>query len=117
MFDWLTPAGPAAAGAPAAGAPLMTQYAILFIVLFGVWYVMLIRPQRKKQQEHQQLLMQLKKGDKIVTIGGLHGVVHSVKEQRVVLKVDDNCKLEYSLSAVAQVNPEAKPADKDDKGK
>jgi preprotein translocase subunit YajC len=56
----------------------------------------------------------VKKGDKIVTIGGVHGTVHAVKEGTVVVKVDDDCKIEFSKSAVATVSVarvEEKPAE------
>ena len=52
----------------------------------------------------------LKKGDKIVTIGGIHGVVSSTKEKTVIVKVDDNCKIEFSRSAIAGVESD-KPAE------
>ena len=55
------------------------------------------------------MIAALKKGDKVVTIGGIHGVVSSTKEKTVIVKVDDNCKIEFSRSAIAGVeNPESK---------
>lgn len=50
------------------------------------------------------MLAALKKGDKVVTIGGIHGVVSSVKEKTVVVKVDDNCKMEFSRSAISGID-------------
>jgi preprotein translocase subunit YajC len=60
------------------------------------------------------MLSALKKGDKVVTIGGLHGVIQTVKESTVIVKVDDNTKMEYSRSAIQSVTAEGK-GDKEDK--
>lgn len=73
------------------------------VVMLGVFYFLLIRPQQKRQQEHTRLLGALKKGDDVVMASGLHGSVLAVHDDRVVLKVADNVKLEFDKSAVAQV--------------
>ncbi|HZK19774.1 MAG TPA: preprotein translocase subunit YajC, partial [Treponemataceae bacterium] len=62
-----------------------------------------IRPQNKKQKETEKMIAALKKGDKVVTIGGIRGVVSSTKEQTIIVKVDDNCKLEFNRAAVSAV--------------
>lgn len=81
---------------------------VTVVLMIGIFYFFLIRPQNKKQKEMEKMLAALKKGDKVVTIGGIHGVVSSVKEKTIVLKVDDNAKLEFNRSAIASVvNPEA----------
>ncbi len=76
----------------------------------------MIRPQSKKQKEMQKLLDSLEKGDKVVTIGGIHGKISSVKEKSVVLEIDDNVKVEFNKTAIAtvvnKINP---PADKKSK--
>ena len=77
-------------------------------IIFLIFYFLMIRPQNKKQKETEKMIAALKKGDKIVTIGGIHGVVSSTKEQTVIVKVDDNAKMEFSRSAIAQVITEAK---------
>ena len=59
--------------------------------------------QNKKQKETQKMIDALKKGDKIVTIGGIHGTISSTKEQTVIVKVDENTKIEFSRSAIASV--------------
>jgi preprotein translocase subunit YajC len=74
-----------------------------FILIIGIFYFLIIRPQNKKQKETQKMLSALKKGDKVVTIGGVHGTISSVKETTVVVKVDDNVKLEFSRSAISNV--------------
>ena len=73
------------------------------ILIFVVFYFILIRPQQKKQKAHQSLLSQLKKGDKVVTNGGLYGTVSDAKDHVVVLKIAENVKVEVVKSAVATV--------------
>ena len=72
-------------------------------LIFVIFYFFIIRPQNKKQKETQKMIDALKKGDKIVTIGGIHGVISSTKEQSVIVKVDENAKIEFSRSAIATV--------------
>lgn len=115
LFATAAYAGIDAAPAPE-GPGLMMQYGFLFAVLFGIWYFMLLRPQKKRQQEHQQTMSSLKKGDRVVTIGGVHGTVDRVKETTVVVKVDETARIEFNKTAIAAVNPEAVSADKE-KGK
>ncbi len=80
---------------------------VTVVLMIGIFYFFLIRPQSKKQKEMEKMLAALKKGDKVVTIGGIHGVVSSTKEKTIILKVDDNTKLEFNRSAIASVvNPE-----------
>jgi len=81
----------------------MVSTLVTFGLVFVVFYFLIIRPQNKKQKEMKNMIAGVKKGDKIVTIGGIHGTVHAVKEGTVVVKVDDDCKIEFSKSAVATV--------------
>ena len=76
-------------------------------VLFILFYFMLIRPQQKQQREHQVMLGALKKHDHVVTVGGLHGTVLNVKDTTVVLRVDDEVKVEVDRSAIARVHKQA----------
>lgn len=81
---------------------------IMIVLLVAIFYFFLIRPQNKKQKETQRMLDALKKGDKVVTIGGIHGVISSVKENTVIVKVDESTKIEFSRNAIARVvNPVA----------
>jgi preprotein translocase subunit YajC len=89
----------------AGGSSLMTIG--MFGAVIVIFYFFIIRPQNKKQKEMQKMLSAIKKGDKIVTIGGLHGIVHAVKDTTVVIKADDNAKLEFSKSAIATVKEKA----------
>jgi preprotein translocase subunit YajC len=74
-----------------------------FVLIIAIFYFLIIRPQNKKQKETQKMLAALKKGDKVVTIGGIHGTIQSVKEQSVVVKVDDNTKIEFNRSAISNI--------------
>ena len=74
-----------------------------FLLVIVIFYLFLIRPQNKKQKETQKMLDALKKGDKVITIGGIHGTVSSVKENTVIVKVDDDCKLEFNRTAISTV--------------
>jgi preprotein translocase subunit YajC len=73
------------------------------VAIIGVFYFLIIRPQNKKQKETQRMLSELKKGDRVVSIGGIHGVIQSVREGSVIMKVDENCKLEFSRNAISSV--------------
>ena len=74
-----------------------------FLLIIVIFYFFMIRPQNKKQKETEKMLNALKKGDKIITIGGIHGTVSSVKENTVIVKVDDGCKIEFNRSAISTV--------------
>lgn len=97
----------AAGAAPSASstAGLLTTI-VPFVLIIVIFYFFLIRPQNKKQKETEKMIATLKKGDKVVTIGGIHGVVSSTKEKTIIVKVDDNCKIEFSRSAIAGVESE-----------
>ena len=77
---------------------------VMLVAIFAIFYFLLIRPQRKKEKERQAMIDAVKKGDKITTIGGIRGMVTNVKESTVMVKVDDNVKLEFTKSAVSSVD-------------
>ena len=95
------------AAAPAAGNTTgsMVSTLITFGLVFVIFYFLIIRPQNKKQKDAQKMIEAVKKGDKVVTAGGIHATVYTVKEKTVILKVDDNVKLEFSKSAISSVEP------------
>ena len=78
-----------------------------FILIILIFYLLLIRPQAKRQKKHQAMLQQLKKGDKIVTSGGIHGVIVGQKENTniLIVKVADKVKVEVERSSVARSVP------------
>jgi preprotein translocase subunit YajC len=92
----------AAEGAAPLGGGIIDML-IPFALIIGVFYFLIIRPQNRRQKETQKMLNAIKKGDKIVTIGGIYGVISKVKEQSVVVKVDDGTEIEFSRSAVSSV--------------
>jgi len=95
-------AAPQAGGEAPSGGSFLTSL-IPFAAIILIFYFLIIRPQNKKRKETEKMLSALKKGDKIVTIGGIHGTVQSVKESTVLIKVDDNVKIEFLRSAVSSV--------------
>ena len=103
----------------AASQPDLLQTLLPFLFMGVIFYFLLIRPQQKRQKQHQQLMANLKTGDRVVTSSGIHGLIANVKETTFLLKVADNVKIEVDKSAVAGVEktsepkaaaPEAKPA-------
>ncbi|MFD2383982.1 preprotein translocase subunit YajC, partial [Paenibacillus xanthanilyticus] len=74
-----------------------------FVLMFAVFYFLLIRPQQRKQKQRTSMLSQLKKGDKIVTIGGMHGTIHEITDDTVVLRVNDATKITFDRSAINNV--------------
>ena len=72
-----------------------------FILMIVVVWFLLIRPQRKKQKEHQSMLTQLTKGDRVVTNSGILGTIVGIKDNIVVLKVSEETKIEFLKSAIA----------------
>lgn len=71
------------------------------VLMFAVFYFLLIRPQQKKQKTRSSMLSQLKKGDKIVTIGGLHGTIMELTDDIVVIRVNDVTKLTFDRNAIS----------------
>jgi preprotein translocase subunit YajC len=88
--------------AGSSGGSMVTTF-ITFGLIIVVFYFLIIRPQRKREKETKAMINAVQKGDKVVTIGGIRGTVVSVKDAVITLKVDDNTKIEFSKSAVANV--------------
>ena len=72
------------------------------ILIFLVLYFLILRPQARRQKEHQKMLGELNKGDRIVTTGGIHAVILKVNEKTIVVKAGDDLKLEIDRGAVAR---------------
>ena len=73
---------------------------IFLVVIFGLFYFVMIRPQRKRQKDHAQLMQELQKGDNVMTAGGIYGRIESVNEDNVVIKVESGAMLRVSRSSV-----------------
>ena len=93
--------GGAAGGSSGSGSPMSLIFMI--IAIFAVMYFLMIRPQQRQKKQHQSMLSQISKGDKIVTSGGLHGTIAGVKDTSVIVKIADNVKVELNRSAISQI--------------
>ncbi len=82
-----------------AGAPML----IPMILIFGIFYMLVFRPQKKEQKEKKAMRENLKKNEQVVTTGGIHGTVVLVKDKTVMLRVDDNTKLEFDRESIAAI--------------
>jgi len=92
----------AAPAAPAAGGGMNSILGFLPIILiFAVLYFLMILPQQRRQKKHTQMLEQIKRGDRVVLGGGIHGIVSNVKEQTFMVKVAESTELEVDKSAVS----------------
>ncbi|WP_226680214.1 preprotein translocase subunit YajC [Sutcliffiella horikoshii] len=73
------------------------------VLMFAIFYFLLIRPQQKRQKQVREMQTGLQKGDKVVTIGGLHGIVDALDEDKIVIKAGDGSRLTYDRQAVRDV--------------
>ena len=75
---------------------------IIFVVmLIAVFYFLIIRPQRRQQKKHQELMQELKRGDKVITAGGIYGVVDSLSDDSIVLKVESGATIRIARGSIA----------------
>lgn len=95
---------PAPTTAPTSG---ISMNLIMLVLLFGAMWFLLIAPQRKKQKQHAQMIQNLTTGDNVVTSGGIFGVITNVKEDRFIIKIADNTRIEVLKSAIAGKTEEA----------
>ena len=73
------------------------------VVIFAIFYFLMIRPQQKAQKKHKEMLSQIKKGDKIITRGGMHGVVHGIADNIVTVEVAENVRIKFNREAISGV--------------
>jgi preprotein translocase subunit YajC len=92
-------------GPGGAAAPNMLVTMFPFILMFVILYLLIIRPQQKKQKDHQSMIDELKKGDRIVTSGGVHGTITGIKEKEgvVVVQVAKDVQIEVSRGNISRV--------------
>lgn len=86
----------------AGGSQGMIYQVVMWVGIIGVFYFFMIRPQQKKQKEQKELLNNLKKGDQVVTIGGIHARIYTVEEATVTLELDKGVKLTVEKSAISR---------------
>ncbi|MFH1354531.1 MAG: preprotein translocase subunit YajC [Candidatus Omnitrophota bacterium] len=82
-----------------AASPLVNLFPL--ILIFVVFYFLLIRPQKQREKEHKEMLGNLNKNDQVVTSSGIHGTVINVKDKTVILRIDDNVKIEIEKKSVS----------------
>lgn len=79
---------------------------IPLIVFFVIFYFLLIRPQQKQQKARQEMLSNLKKGDEIVTIGGMYGTIKDIKDDELIVKIADNLSIRMARYGVERIRDE-----------
>lgn len=103
-------AAPGADGSTGSGSIVPTL--VTFGLVFVIFYFLIIRPQNKKKKDAAEMLKALKKGDRVVSIGGIHGTIQSIKDDTVVLKIDGSTKITMSRSAISNVVEQSRPTKK-----
>jgi len=117
MYSLIMAMGTTATSADTTQGSMVTTL-VTFGAIILIFYFLIIRPQKKRDKEAKDMLASMKKGDKIVTIGGIRGTVAVVKESTVVIKVDDNTRIEFSKNAISQIldrKPETASSSKKEK--
>lgn len=107
MADWLQVIMAAAPDKPESPMP---QFMMLFVMIILAFYFIILRPQKREQQQKQQMVNLLEKGDRVVTIGGIHGVVAGVDQNKntVHVEIGKNVKIEFSRNAISSVEKKGK---------
>jgi preprotein translocase subunit YajC len=104
MFGLAFAMGSAPGGAGGAGGGMAAfQQIIPLVFMFAIFYFLLIRPQQKKAKEHKALLEAMKKGDNVVTAGGVHGKVTAVENELVTLEIANNVNIKITKSYIAAI--------------
>lgn len=76
---------------------------LMMLIIFGIFYFLVIRPQQKQQSEREEMIENLEKGDRVITVGGLHGQINSLQEDTIKLQVAKDIKLTVERDKVAGV--------------
>ncbi len=98
--------------APGQEGPGLMSNLIFFAAIIAIFYFMIIRPQQKRQKERDALISSVKKGDKIITSGGIHGTVSGVEEKTVLVQIAENVKVKVDKGSVTTILKEAEPETK-----
>ena len=110
FFATMTGVALAQTQAPAPGPPgvgqLLASPIVMMGVIFAIIYFLIMRPQQKKQREHQDLLRNLKKGDRVVTMSGIYGTIASLDEKIISLQVDGKVRIKISRQSVSGLSDE-----------
>lgn len=73
---------------------------IFLALIFGVFYFLMVRPQRKRQKQHEELVHELQKGDKVITAGGIYGIIESLSDDSIVLKIESGATIRVARGSV-----------------
>ena len=90
-----------ATGASAEGGGGGSSMLIMLVAIFAIFYFLMIRPESKRRKERQSMIDSLSRGDKIVTIGGLYGEVQDVHDDKIVIRIAENLKVEVAKTAIS----------------
>ena len=113
MFQTMIAMAPPPGGS---GEGSMVSTLLMFGLIISIFYFMILRPQQKKQKEREKLLSAIKKGDKVITAGGLHATIAGIDDKTVLLQVADGVKLKFERSSVSTVVKEAEADSKKAEG-
>ena len=102
LYDIAYAMGPSPQGGQGLGA---LGSLIPLIIIFVIFYFLLIKPQQKRAKEHRKMIENLKKGDKIITSGGVYGIIEAVSNNTVTVKVAENVKIKLGKSYIAALRP------------
>ena len=91
-------------GGGANGGGGMFGTVIMFALIILIFYFMILRPQQKKQKDRQKLIDSIQKGDKVITIGGVHGTVVGLEEKTVLVQIAENIKVKFERTAISTIN-------------
>jgi len=105
LIDIAYAMGPSPQGGAGQGAGGLVGSILPLILIFVIFYFLLIRPQQKKAKEHKSMIDNLRKGDKIVTSGGVYGVIEAVGTHTITVKIAENVKVKFGKAYVAALRP------------
>jgi len=86
-----------------AGQNALIQLAVPLLFMFLMFQLLVIRPEKRKQQEHKKKIDALQKNDRVITAGGIHGTVVHIKDKTIVLRVDDSTRIEFEKESISTV--------------
>ncbi len=82
------------------------------LLMFAIFYFLLIRPQQKKAKQHQEMINDLKKGDRVITSGGIHGLITATDDTSFTVEIADKVRVKVSRGNIAALNEQVKPKEK-----
>lgn len=85
------------------GGGSMLSTIVMFALIILIFYFMILRPQQKRQKEREALLSSMKKGDKVITVGGIHGMIVGMEDKTVLVQIAENVKVKYEKSSIASI--------------